>query len=101
MGRRIPKTVIFRGFTGIFTALMVLTGSIRSVALDWEDKVNELLGTSGADVERSQNPEDYMYPSDFGTVEELVEAEIGNGNPDSDGRLCKCPKRSVCLCLIR
>lgn len=44
MGRRIPKTVIFRGFTGIFTALMVLTGSIRSVALDWEDKVNELLG---------------------------------------------------------
>lgn len=54
-----------------------MTGSIRSVALDWEDKVNELLGTSGADVERSQNPEDYMYPSDFGTVEELVEAEIG------------------------
>lgn len=77
MGRRIPKTVIFRGFTGIFTALIVLTGSIRSVALDWEDKVNELLGTSGADVERSQNPEDYIFPSDFGTVEELVEAEIG------------------------
>lgn len=71
------KTRIFRGLTGIFAALLVLTGSIRTVAFDWKDRVNELLGVSSEGVERSQNPEDYVYPSDYETAEELVNAEIG------------------------
>lgn len=71
---RIP---MFRGLTGIFAAMLVLTGSIRTVAFAWEDKVNELLGISSEGVERSRNPEDYIYPSDYSTPEELVEAEIG------------------------
>lgn len=71
------KTRIFRGLTSVFVALMVLTGSIRTVAFSWEDKVNELLGISSEGVERSMDPEDYQYPSDFATAEELVNAEIG------------------------
>ena len=75
-GRK-SKTRIFRGLTSVFAALMVLTGSIRTVAFNWEDKVNELLGISSEGVERSMDPEDYQYPSDFATAEELVNAEIG------------------------
>lgn len=71
------RTPLFRGLTGIFAALLVLTGSIRTVAFDWKDRVNELLGMSGEGVERSMDPEDYVYPSDYETAEELVNAEIG------------------------
>lgn len=71
------RTPLFRGLTGVFAALLVLTGSIRTVAFDWEDRVNELLGISSEGVERSQNPDDYVYPSDYETAEELVNAEIG------------------------
>lgn len=74
---RKSKTRVFRGLTSVFAALMVLTGSVRTVAFNWEDKVNELLGISSEGVERSMNPEDYQYPSDFATAEELINAEIG------------------------
>ncbi len=70
------KTRIYRGLTGIFAALLVLTGSVRTVAFDWEDRVNELLGVSSEGVERSWDAEDYIYPSDYDTAAELVEAEI-------------------------
>ena len=71
------RTLLFRGLTATFAALLVLSGSIRTVAFDWDDKVNELLGISGEGVERSQDPNDYIYPSDFDTAEDLVNAEIG------------------------
>ncbi len=68
---------LFRGLTGIFAALLVLTGSVRTAAFDWKDKVNELLGISGEGVERSTDSDDYIYSSDYETAEELVNAEIG------------------------
>lgn len=71
------KPYIFRGLTGIFSALLVLTGSIRTVAFDWENRVNELLGVSGEGVERSMDAADYVYPADYDTAAELVEAEKG------------------------
>lgn len=71
------RTPLFRGLTAVFAALLVLTGSIRTVAFDWKDRVNELLGMSSEGVERSQDPDDYVYPSDYETAAELVEAEIG------------------------
>lgn len=71
------KAVIFRGLTSCFIVLMVLVGGIRTVAFSWEPKVNELLGIADIGVQRSQNEEDYIYPSDFKTADELVEAEIG------------------------
>lgn len=71
------KVRIFRGLTGIFSALLVLTGSIRTVAFDWKDRVNELLGVSSEGVERSMNADDYIYLSDYDTAAELVEAEKG------------------------
>lgn len=68
---------LFRGMTGTFAALLILTGSIRTIAFDWKDKVDELLGVSSNGVERSRDADDYIYPSDYETAKELVAAEIG------------------------
>ena len=38
------RSHIFRGLASIFLALMVLFGTVMSVALSWEGRVNELLG---------------------------------------------------------
>lgn len=74
---RCGKKRIFRGLTCFFAALMILSGSLRTIAFNWADKVNELLGISFEGVERSMDPKEYRYPSDFASAEELVDAEIG------------------------
>ncbi len=71
------KVVLYRGLTALFIALAVLVGSVRSVALSWTAKVNELMGVSGSSVTRSTEKEDYIYPSDYDEAADLVSAEIG------------------------
>lgn len=70
------RSHIFRGFAGIFLALLVIFGVASSVANAWEGKVNELLGTETATITRSTDPADYPYQSDFASAAELVQAEI-------------------------
>ena len=54
------RSHIFRGLASIFLALMVLFGTVMSVALSWEGRVNELLGISDDTFAKSQNPDDYI-----------------------------------------
>lgn len=70
------KSHVFRGVAGIFLALLVILQIVGQVADNWSDKVNELLGTSQADLERSKNREDYQYLSDFTSPSDLIQAEI-------------------------
>ena len=70
------KSHVFRGVASIFLALMVILGIVGQVANNWAGKVNELLGVSDATIERSQNPADYLYLSDFQNPADLLQAEI-------------------------
>lgn len=67
---------MFRGAAGIFLALLVILQIAAQVANNWAGKVNELLGVSDSTIERSTNPEDYQYMSDFENPSDLIQAEI-------------------------
>jgi hypothetical protein len=45
-----------------------------SVAAAWAGKVDELLGTSKTGIERSLDPADYRYQSDFSNPSDLIAA---------------------------
>ena len=70
------KARLFRGLAGIFLAIAVAFSVATSVATAWAGKVDELLGTSKSGIERSTDPEDYRYKSDFSKAGDLVAAEI-------------------------
>ena len=70
------RSHIFRGVAGIFLALLVILQITAQVAASWAGKVNELLGVSESAIERSTNPEDYRYLSDFQDPSDLIQAEI-------------------------
>lgn len=70
------KSHVFRGLASICLSLLVITQVIASVATAWNGKVNELLGTSDASIERSSNPDDYLYRSDFDDPSDLIQAQI-------------------------
>ena len=70
------RSHIFRGLASIFLAFTVLFGTVMSVALSWEGRVNELLGVSDDTFARSQNPDDYYYNSDYEDPADLIKAEI-------------------------
>ena len=80
------RSHIFRGLASIFLALMVLFGTVMSVALSWEGRVNELLGVSDDTFARSQNPDDYYYKSDYEDPADLIKAEIAlNTRMEAEG----------------
>ncbi len=70
------KSHIFRGIAGIFLALLVLVQIVASVANSWSSKVNELLGITASTIQRSDDPADYVYQSDFESGSALIDAEI-------------------------
>ena len=70
------RSHVFRGFAGIFLALLVMFSVVFGVANAWAGKVNELLGTETATITRSLNPDDYYFKSDFASGSELIAAEI-------------------------
>lgn len=78
------RSHIFRGLASIFLALMVLFGTVMSVALSWEGRVNELLGISDDTFAKSQNPDDYYYKSDYEDPADLIQGrncpEYQNGS---------------------
>ena len=80
------RSHIFRGLASIFLALMVLFGTVMSVALSWEGRVNELLGISDDTFAKSQNPDDYYYKSDYEDPADLIKAEIAlNTRMEAEG----------------
>ena len=70
------KSHRFRGLSNVFLALFVILLCASNIAMSWAEKVNELLGISGAVFERSANPEDYLYTSDYSDPMELVSDEV-------------------------
>ena len=70
------KTRLYRGLGSIFLAVAVLFSVAASVATTWAGKVDELLGTSKTGIERSLDPADYRYQSDFSNPSDLIAAEI-------------------------
>ena len=70
------KSRLFRGLASIFLAVAIVFSVAFSVGTAWAGKVDELLGTAKSGIERSQDPADYRYLSDFGNGSELIEAEI-------------------------
>ena len=70
------KSHVFRGLASILLALLVITEIVAGVADAWSGKINELLGTSDASIERSDNPDDYLYRSDFEQPSDLIQAQI-------------------------
>ncbi|MBQ4426430.1 MAG: hypothetical protein II881_01580 [Oscillospiraceae bacterium] len=70
------RSHVFRGFAGIFLALLVMFSIVFGVANAWAGKVNELLGTETATITRSLDPDDYFFKSDFASGSELIAAEI-------------------------
>lgn len=71
------RSHVFRGVAGIFLALLVILQIAAQVANSWAVKVNELLGVSGSTIERTTDPEDHRYLSDFQSPSDLIQAEIG------------------------
>ena len=69
------KSHIFRGLASICICLLVTFAIVAQVANSWAGKVNELLGVADT-IERSSDPDDYTYKSDFENGSELIEAEI-------------------------
>lgn len=72
-----PKSHIFRGIACLCLALLVIFSSLSNVANAWSGKVNELLGTETSTIERTLDPADYVYKSDYENAAALLEAEIG------------------------
>ena len=80
------RSHIFRGLASIFLAFTVLFGTVMSVALSWEGRVNELLGVSDDTFARSQDPDDYYYKSDYEDPANLIKAEIAlNTRMEAEG----------------
>lgn len=80
------RSHIFRGLASIFLAFTVLFGTVMSVALSWEGRVNELLGVSDDTFARSQDPDDYYYKSDYEDPADLIKAEIAlNTRMEAEG----------------
>lgn len=80
------RSHIFRGLASIFLALTVLFGTVMSVALSWEGRVNELLGVADDTFARSQDPDDYYYKSDYEDPADLIKAEIAlNTRMEAEG----------------
>ena len=71
------KSRLFRGIAGIFLAIAIVFSVASSVATAWAGTVDELLGTQKTGIERSLDPADYRYTSDYTTPAALIEAEIG------------------------
>ena len=71
------KTRLFRGLASIFLAIAILFSVAASVATAWAGKVDELLGTSKSGIERTLDPNDYRYQSDYSNPGDLIAAEIG------------------------
>lgn len=70
------KKHTLRGLASIFLAVAVLFSVATSVATAWAGKVDELLGTSKTGIERSLDPTDYRYQSDYSNPSDLIAAEI-------------------------
>lgn len=80
------RSHIFRGLASIFLAFTVLFGTVMSVALNWENRLNELLGVPDDTFARSQNPDDYYYKSDYDDPADLIKAEIAlNTRMEAEG----------------
>nr|WP_294672659.1 glycoside hydrolase family 3 N-terminal domain-containing protein [uncultured Blautia sp.] len=80
------RSHIFRGLASIFLAFTVLFGTVMSVALSWEGRVNELLGVADDTFARSQDPDDYYYKSDYEDPADLIKAEIAlNTRMEAEG----------------
>ena len=80
------RSHIFRGLASIFLALTVLFGTVMSVALSWEGRVNELLVEADDTFARSQDPDDYYYKSDYEDPADLIKAEIAlNTRMEAEG----------------
>lgn len=73
------KSRLFRGLASIFLALAIVCSVTLSVGTAWAGKVDELLGTAKSGIERSLDPEDYRYKSDYANASELISAEIAYG----------------------
>lgn len=71
------KSHVFRGAAGILLALLVILQIVAQVATSWAGKVNELLGVSESTIQRSDDPADYRFLSDFQTPSDLIQGEIG------------------------
>ncbi len=93
------KSNLFRGLTSIFLSLTVISGVVLSVGISWQGRVNELLGISDSAFARSEDPEDYVYRSDYENPTELIEDKIAfntrmqaegsvalKGMPKTDGK---------------
>ena len=79
MNTKKKRKHVFLGLANIFLAILVLFSVVSSVANAWAGRVNELLGTEKASIERSLNAEDYRHPSDFSSPAELIAAELAYG----------------------
>ena len=71
------KVRVFRGLASVFLAIAVTFSVASSIGNTWAGKVDELLGTSKTGIERSTDPADYRYKSDFTDPNDLIAAEIG------------------------
>lgn len=70
------RSHFFRGMASVFLAFCVIAATATGIAGNWESKVNELLGTETATIERSLDEKDYPFKSDYESAEDLVQAEI-------------------------
>ena len=73
------KSRLFRGLASICLAIAIVCSVAFSVGTAWAGKVDELLGTAKSGIERSLDPEDYRFTSDYENGSQLIEAEIGYG----------------------
>ncbi len=69
------KSRLFRGFASICLAIAIVCSVAFSVGTAWADKVDELLGTAKSGIERSLDPADYRFTSDYENGSQLIEAE--------------------------
>ena len=70
------RSHVFRGTAGIFLALLVILQIVGQVAGNWAGMVNGFLGVSDSTIQRSENPDDYRFLSDFQNPSDLIQAQI-------------------------
>ncbi len=70
------RSHFFRGMASVFLAFSIISATAYGIAGNWEGKVNELLGTETATIQRSLEEKDYPFRSDYESAEDLVKAEI-------------------------
>ena len=73
---RSKRKRIYRGFAGVFLALLVICQLTAGIAQAWTGKVNELLGITDDTFAKSGNPNDYRFRSDYENGSALIDAEI-------------------------